>query len=69
MRPDTFFDQATIRRKAQSAVPGDGAAVGLVTLCDQSPILDVECRTYGEYAGEMTLSSDPPRKWWAAGTR
>jgi 3-oxoacyl-[acyl-carrier-protein] synthase-3 len=61
------FDQPTIRRKAQSAVPGDGAAVGLVTLSDHSPILDVECRTYGEYAGEMTLSIDPPRKWWQAG--
>jgi 3-oxoacyl-[acyl-carrier-protein] synthase-3 len=62
-----FFDQETVRRKAQSAVPGDGAAVGLVALSDQSPILDVECRTYGEYAGEMTLSYDPPRRWWAAG--
>jgi 3-oxoacyl-[acyl-carrier-protein] synthase-3 len=38
-----------------------------VTLSDKSPILDIECRTYGEYAGEMTLASDPPRKWWAAG--
>ncbi|BBZ73613.1 3-oxoacyl-ACP synthase III family protein [Mycobacterium paraseoulense] len=63
-----FFDQPTIRRKAQSAVPGDGAAVGLVALSDRSPILDVECRTYGEYAGEMTLSYDPPRKWWQAGS-
>lgn len=62
-----FFDQPTVRRKAQSAVPGDGAAVGLVAVSDRSPILDVECRSYGEYAGEMTLSYDPPRKWWAAG--
>src|SRR6185312_12968447 len=62
-----FFDQPTVRRKAQSAVPGDAAAVGLVALSDQSPILAAECRTYGEYAGEMTLSFDPPRKWWAAG--
>jgi 3-oxoacyl-[acyl-carrier-protein] synthase III len=62
-----FFDQTTVRRKAQSAVPGDGAAVGLVTVSDRSPILDVECRTYGEYAGEMTLSFSPPRKWWQAG--
>jgi len=61
------FDQETIRRKAQSSVPGDGAAVGLVTLSDTAPILDVECRTYGEYAGEMTISIDPPRKWWQAG--
>jgi len=61
------FDQPTIRRKAQSSVPGDGAAVGLVALSDSSPILDIECRTYGEYAGDMTLAIDPPRKWWQAG--
>src|SRR6202012_2461057 len=62
-----IFDQPGIRRKAQSAVPGDGAAVGLVTVSDESPILDIECRTYGEYAGDMTLAIDPPRKWWQAG--
>ena len=63
-----IFDQPTVRRMAQSAVPGDGAAVGLVTVSDESPILDVECRTYGEYAGEMTIAVDPPRKWWQPGT-
>ena len=63
----TAFDQPTVRRKAQASVPGDGAAVGLVTVSDESPILDVECRTYGEYAGDMTLAIDPPRKWWQAG--
>ncbi len=62
-----IFDQQTVRRKAQAAVPGDGAAVGLVTVSDESPILDVECRTYGEYAGDMTIAVDPPRKWWQAG--
>jgi 3-oxoacyl-[acyl-carrier-protein] synthase III len=62
-----IFDQRTVRRRAQAAVPGDGAAVGLVTVSDDSPILDVECRTYGEYAGDMTISVDPPRKWWQAG--
>jgi 3-oxoacyl-[acyl-carrier-protein] synthase-3 len=61
------FDQPTVRPKAQASVPGDGAAVGLLTLSDQSPILDIECRTYGEYAGDMTLSPDPPRKWWQSG--
>jgi 3-oxoacyl-[acyl-carrier-protein] synthase-3 len=61
------FDQPGVRQKAQSAIPGDGAATGLVTLSDQSPILDIECRTYGEYAGHMTLAIDPPRKWWQAG--
>jgi 3-oxoacyl-[acyl-carrier-protein] synthase III len=61
------FDQPTVRTKAQASVPGDGAAVGLVTLSDQSPILDIECRTYGEFAGDMTLAVDPPRKWWQPG--
>lgn len=62
------FDQPGVRRKAQASVPGDGAAVGLVALSDRSPILDVECRTYGEYAGDMTLAIDPPRRWWQAGS-
>lgn len=62
-----IFDQPGVRAKAQSSVPGDGAAVGLVTLSDDSPILDVECRTYGEYAGDMTIAIDPPRKWWQPG--
>ncbi|MCV7281940.1 3-oxoacyl-ACP synthase [Mycolicibacterium flavescens] len=61
------FDQPGVRRKAQAAVPGDGAAVGLVAVSDHSPVLAVECRTYGEYAGEMTIAADPPRKWWQPG--
>jgi 3-oxoacyl-[acyl-carrier-protein] synthase III len=61
------FDQPGVRRKAQASIPGDGAAAALVGLSDQSPILDIECRTYGEYAGDMTLAIDPPRKWWQAG--
>jgi len=63
-----IFDQPTVRRRAQAAVPGDGAAVGLVTRSDDSPILDVETRTYGEFAGDMTIAMDPPRKWWQPGT-
>ena len=62
-----IFDQEGIRRKAQASVPGDGAAVGLVAVSEQSPILDIECRTYGEYAGDMTIAIDPPRKWWQPG--
>lgn len=61
------FDQPSVRRKAQASVPGDGAAVGLVSVSERSPILDVECRTYGEFAGDMTIAVDPPRKWWQPG--
>ena len=63
------FDQPGVRRKAQSAVPGDGSAVGLVTLSDQSPILDIECRTYGESAGNMTIAMEPARELLGGGTR
>ena len=62
-----IFDQEGVRHKAQASVPGDGAAVGLVTLSDESPILDVVCRTYPEYAGDMTLAIEPFRKWWQPG--
>ncbi len=62
------FVQEQVRKKAQSSVPGDGAAVGLLTVSDQSPILDIECRYYGEFAGDMTLTSDPVRLWWQAGS-
>ena len=61
------FDQPGVRRKAQAAVPGDGAALGLVTVSERSPIIDVQCRTYGEFAGDMTIAVDPPRKWWQPG--
>ncbi len=65
-----IFDQQTIRR--------EGAGRGARRRCgrrpgrrvsDKSPILDVECRTYGEYAGDMTIAVDPPRKWWAGRSR
>jgi 3-oxoacyl-[acyl-carrier-protein] synthase-3 len=62
-----IFEQETVRCKAQATVPGDGAAVGLVTISDRSPMLDVECRTYGEYAADMTIAFDIPRRWWEAG--
>jgi 3-oxoacyl-[acyl-carrier-protein] synthase-3 len=30
-------------------------------------VLDVECRTYGEYAADMTIEITPPRKYWGPG--
>jgi len=61
------FEQEQVRKLAQSSVPGDGAAVGLLTLSDTSPVLDIECRFYGQNAGDMPLAADPPRQWWQAG--
>jgi 3-oxoacyl-[acyl-carrier-protein] synthase-3 len=61
------FNQQQVRKLAQSSVPGDGAAVGLLKVSDVSPILDIECQYYGAHAGDMGLSADPHREWWAAG--
>jgi 3-oxoacyl-[acyl-carrier-protein] synthase III len=63
----TAFDQKQVRKLAQAAIPGDGAAAGLLTLSDHSPILGIECRSYGEYADDMAAISDPPREWWQPG--
>ncbi len=62
-----IFEQEQVRKLAQASVPGDGAAVGLVTVSDSSPVLDIECRYYGENATDMTLAADPARRWWEAG--
>jgi 3-oxoacyl-[acyl-carrier-protein] synthase-3 len=62
-----IFEQDQVRKLAQASVPGDGAAVGLVTLSDSSPVLDIECRYFGENATDMTLAADPARRWWEAG--
>lgn len=62
-----IFAQDQVRTLAQASVPGDGAAVGLVTVSDTSPILDIACRYYGQHATDMTLAADPPRRWWEAG--
>jgi 3-oxoacyl-[acyl-carrier-protein] synthase-3 len=61
------FEQPEVRKLAQASVPGDGAAVGLLTLSDSGPVLDVESRFYGQNAADMTLECDPPRRWWEAG--
>lgn len=61
------FELEQVRQLSQASVPGDGAAVGLVELSDRSPILDTECRFFGQNAIDMTLETDPPRRWWEAG--
>lgn len=59
-RPDT-------RGLAHAPVPGDGCAVGLLAKNNDAPILDVECRTYPEFAGDMEFTTGSDRKWWEPG--
>ncbi|MFC9786723.1 3-oxoacyl-ACP synthase III family protein [Rhodococcus sp. NPDC127528] len=62
------FTQTEVRGLAQAPVPGDGCGVGLLTLSDGAPLLGTECRSYGEFFGDMTGEVDPPRKYWEPGT-
>ncbi|MFE9581819.1 3-oxoacyl-ACP synthase III family protein [Nocardia sp. NPDC006044] len=61
------FTQEQVRAKPQAAIPGDGAGIGLMETSDASPILDIETRHLPEFAGQMTVVADPPRKYWEAG--
>ncbi|MBD0862330.1 3-oxoacyl-ACP synthase [Gordonia sp. zg691] len=63
------FTQEQVRGKAQAAIPGDGAAMAVVAVDDEngSPILGLRCHSFGQYSGDMTGVSDPPRKYWEAG--
>jgi 3-oxoacyl-[acyl-carrier-protein] synthase-3 len=64
------FTQEQVRVLAQAAIPGDGAAVAVVTVGGDagSPILGTATRSFGQYAGDMTGVSEPQRKYWEAGT-
>ncbi|GAB89464.1 3-oxoacyl-ACP synthase III family protein [Gordonia rhizosphera] len=65
-----IFTQEQVRGKAQAAIPGDGAAVAVLTAETDSgsPILGLSCHSYGQYSGDMTGVTEPPRKYWEAGT-
>lgn len=62
------FTQEQVRGKAQAAIPGDGAGAGLLVKSGDSPILDIETRHLPEFAGQMTVIADPPRRYWEAGS-
>jgi 3-oxoacyl-[acyl-carrier-protein] synthase-3 len=61
------FTQTEIRGLAQAPVPGDGCGVGLLVKNGQAPILDIECRTYPEFAGDMDFATGSERKYWEPG--
>lgn len=64
-----IFTQEQVRGKPQAAIPGDGAAVAVLTLdgTQGSPVLGRTCHSHGEYSADMTGVADPPRKYWEAG--
>lgn len=62
-----LYTQPEVRKKREAAIPGDGAAVALLTQSAESPILHVETLLTNELAGHMTLESADGRKYWQPG--
>lgn len=62
-----LFTQSKVRRLAQAAIPGDGCGVGFLTTSAAAPVLGVETRHIGAYAGDMTMVRDDGRKYWEPG--
>ncbi|GAM49139.1 3-oxoacyl-ACP synthase [Nocardia seriolae] len=62
------FTQEQVRGKAQAAIPGDGAGAGLLVKSGDSPILGIETRHLPQFAGQMTVIAEPPRRYWEAGS-
>ncbi|MET7900666.1 3-oxoacyl-[acyl-carrier-protein] synthase III C-terminal domain-containing protein [Streptomyces sp. NPDC005336] len=62
-----LFTQSEVRKLAQAAIPGDGCGVGYLTTSDAAPVLGVETRHVGDYAGDMTMVCDDGRRYWEPG--
>jgi 3-oxoacyl-[acyl-carrier-protein] synthase-3 len=62
-----IFGHDKIRQKPQSAIPGDGAAVALVTPEGDSPITPILQRCHPEYASDMSVRFDDGHKYWEPG--
>lgn len=52
------------RKRAQSAVPGDGCGVGYLVANDESPIKSVVTHCYPDYADDMRVVSEDGGAWW-----
>lgn len=63
-----IFGQDAIRRKPQSAVPGDGAAVALFGPEGTSVVGPIVQRCHPQYAEDMQITFDDGRKYWEATT-
>ncbi|AMU70276.1 putative 3-oxoacyl-[acyl-carrier-protein] synthase [Mycobacteroides abscessus subsp. abscessus] len=63
-----IFVQEQVRSTAQASIPGDGATATLITRDGGSPVLGIETRNFGEFAGDMTYAVTPHRKYWEAGS-
>jgi 3-oxoacyl-[acyl-carrier-protein] synthase III len=61
-----IFSQSEVRKKPQSAVPGDGCGIGYLTASSENPIISIEHQCYGEYSADM-FSTSVGRRYWEPG--
>ncbi len=52
------------RKRAQSAVPGDGCGVGYLVANDECPVRSIVTHCYPDYADDMRVLSDDGHSWW-----
>lgn len=59
------FGHPDNRDRPQAAVPGDGCGVGLLVAGDDSPVLAITSRVFGDFAEDMRSASDDRAPYWA----
>jgi len=64
-----IFSHPDHRHQPQSAIPGDGAGVALITVGGPNPIEHVLVKIHPEYAEDMQIVCDDQRQWWQPGAR
>jgi 3-oxoacyl-[acyl-carrier-protein] synthase-3 len=63
-----IFARDGVRKKAQAAIPGDGAAVAFLSADRGAEIMASSLQTFHNYAEDMFLSHDDGRRYWEPGT-
>lgn len=59
-----LFAREGVRELPQSRIPGDGAAVALLTAEGDCPISHITVRCHPEFAEDMSVIRDTPERFW-----
>ncbi|MDF0529524.1 3-oxoacyl-[acyl-carrier-protein] synthase III C-terminal domain-containing protein [Tsukamurella sp. 8F] len=62
-----IFTQTRVRSLSQAAIPGDGASAVLVSSDGPTEVVEAATYQHSEYAGDMTASVEPHRRYWEPG--
>ena len=59
------FRHPDVRKRPQSAIPGDGCGVGLLVKNGKNPIKSILTKNFGAYAEDMQVVTENGDDWWA----